>query len=201
MGLRRFSKYLTNNERWPIAAAGDTVRCTAGDEPFTLLLNKPNSDTNPLASDFDRVEVTNGTTAQTITLYIGIPDNGRGGQESFLFENGFGYQENTLTDSRLTGQVNISGGLSTKISGSSTIANAAATVSTSAGSLVAAGGSRVVLIRPTDGDIYIGSSSSVTTSNGFLVKQNEVFNYTSGAELFAIAAAAVNLSVFTESYL
>lgn len=200
MGLRRFSKYLTGSERWPIAAAGDTVRCTAGDEPFTLLLNKPNSDTNPLASDFDRVEVTNGTTAQTITLYIGIPDNGRGGQESFLFENGFGYQNNTLTDSRLTGQVNITGGLSTKTSGSSTVANTTATVTGSAASLVAAGGSRMVLIRPTTGDIYIGSTSGVTTSNGFLVKSGEVFNYTSGDELFAIAGGSTTVLIFTESY-
>ena len=201
MGLRVFTKALTANERWPIAAAGDFVRCTEGDEPFDLTLNKPESASNdPGATDFDRLEVTNGATAQTVTLYVGTPDRRLGGQETFQFENGFGYSDSELTDSRLTGQINISGGLSTKTSASSTIANAAATVTTSAASLVAAGGARTVLIRPTDGDIYVGSSSSVTTSNGMLVAQNETLSFTSGDELFAIAAASVDVRIFTETY-
>jgi hypothetical protein len=201
MGLRKFTKALAINEIWPIAAAGDTVRCTEGDLPFDLRLNKPSSDDNPLAADFDRLEVTNGGTAQTVTLYVGTPDHGRGGQETFQFQNGFGYSDSTLQDSRLTGQVNITGGLSTKVSGSSTIGLADPNVTASAASLVAeSAASRLVLIRPIDGDIHIGHSTGVTITNGFLVKTGEVFNYTSGDELFAIAAATVDVRLFTETY-
>ena len=201
MGLRRFQKTLLANEIWPIAAAGDTVRCTQGDLPFDLLLNKPTSDNNPLAADFDRLEITNGGTGQTVTLYIGTPDNGRGGQETFQFQNGFGYSDSELTDSRLTGQVNITGGLSTKQSGTSTISISDPNVTTSAASLVAASGaSRTVLIRPITGDIYLGDVVGVTTSTGFQVKSGEVFNYTSGDELFARAGGTVDVRLFTETY-
>lgn len=201
MGLRKYTKLLAAGEIWPINAQGDTIRCTQGDEPFDLLLNKPTSDNNPLAADFDRLEVTNGGSIQTVTLYVGTPDNGRGGQETFQFQNGFGYSDSTLTDSRLTGQVNITGGLSTKVSGTSTITMADPNVTTSAASLVAASAvSRTVLIRPIDGDIYLGNVVGVTVTTGFLVKSGEVFNYTSGDELFARAGGTVDVRLFTETY-
>ena len=147
------------------------------------------------------MEITNGGTGQTVTLYVGTPDHGRGGQETFQFQNGFGYSDSELTDSRLTGQVNITGGLSTKQSGTSTISISDPNVTTSAASLVAASGaSRTVLIRPITGDIYLGDVVGVTTSTGFQVKSGEVFNYTSGDELFARAGGTVDVRLFTETY-
>jgi hypothetical protein len=58
----------------------------------------------------------------------------------------------------------------------------------------------VILIHRSDTDIYLGSTSSVTTSNGFQLIKNEKLELkikkNSDINLFAIAASAVNLYAY-----
>lgn len=58
----------------------------------------------------------------------------------------------------------------------------------------------VILIHRSDTDVYLGSTSSVTTSNGFQLIKNEKIELkikkNSDINLFAIAASAVNLYAY-----
>lgn len=58
----------------------------------------------------------------------------------------------------------------------------------------------VILIHRSDTDVYLGSTSSVTTSNGFQLIKNEKLELkikkNSDINLFAIAASAVNLYAY-----
>jgi hypothetical protein len=60
----------------------------------------------------------------------------------------------------------------------------------------AKGGVQTVVVRPMDGDIYLGGTASVTTAAGFPVKQDEVFAIDAASAVYAIAAANVAVRVF-----
>lgn len=103
MGVRVFSKSLAGNETWRIKAAGDHVRCTEGDKSFTLRLEKPSTGHGERGShNFEALVITNGATAQTVTLYIGYEDFQQGGYEEFEFQRGFGVDpDGRVDDARL----------------------------------------------------------------------------------------------------
>jgi hypothetical protein len=50
------------------------------------------------------------------------------------------------------------------------------------------------VVRPLDGDIYVGGQG-VTTANGLLIKQDELFAIDAADDIYAIAAADVNVRV------
>lgn len=84
------------------------IRCTQGSAEFSLRAYKGSTlvidaktfqaglSIGPTADFFDRVEITNGSTAQTIEVYYGDSD---------------------VVDNRLVGNVNITGGIATKTGG------------------------------------------------------------------------------------
>ena len=97
--------------------------------------------------------------------------------------------------------MDITGGLTTKVSSDSTLAMTQANVTTSAASLIATGtGNRVVSVTPTNGDIFLGDSASVTTANGFKISSGGAITLTSNDEVFAIASGTVDCRIMTETY-
>ena len=188
--FKEFTYTLTANEQVLINTVGSVIRCTRGTNSFEI---QPQAVAESFSKipfenglsvtyeyDFDKVQLTNGGTGQTITLYLG---------------------DGVIDDSRLTGAVDITGGLTTKVSSDSTLAMTQANVTTSAASLIATGtGNRVVSVTPTDGDIYLGDSGSVTTSNGFKIASGGSIVFTSKDEVYAIASATVDCRILTETY-
>jgi hypothetical protein len=73
-------------------------------------------------------------------------------------------------------------------------ANAVLVIGTSAVELKAGAStlsSRIsLLVRPVDADLYIGSSSGVTTSNGFLIKKDEIATLSITAPVWGICGSA-----------
>jgi hypothetical protein len=82
----------------------------------------------------------------------------------------------------------------------STAANSAVSVTTSASKIVTASArTGTVSIQPTNGTIYLGSSSSVTTSNGFPIAQGataEVADFV--GDVWAIGGGTVDVRVWRQ---
>ena len=188
--FKEFTYTLTANEQVLINTVGSVIRCTRGTSSFDIQPQAVNESFSKIPFenglsvtyeyDFDKVQVTNGGTGQTISLYLG---------------------DGVFDDSRLTGAVDITGGLTTKAASDSTLAMTQANVTASAASLIATGtGNRVVSITPTNGDIFLGDSASVTTANGFKIASGGAITLTSNDEVFAIASGTVDCRIMTETY-
>jgi hypothetical protein len=139
------------------------IRCTQGNAAFTLrawdelggLLVLVNSwqaglSVGPLATPATRMEVTNGSTAQTIELYYG---------------------DSEVQDNRLVGTVNITGGLAAKILGPTVCTAEGAVSATGAADLIWTGnalGAMNGILQNRDSaiSIYYGHTSGVTTATG-----------------------------------
>jgi hypothetical protein len=55
-----------------------------------------------------------------------------------------------------------------------------------------------LLVRPIDGDVYVGDSNAVTTGTGFLVERGQSLTLESGDAAWAIAAGTVAVCVLAE---
>lgn len=82
-------------------------------------------------------------------------------------------------------------------SGSMTVSRVS--VTTSATKLADADTEREsLLVRPIDGDVFIGNANTVTTGTGFKLKQDEALTLESSSAVWAIAAGTVAVSVIAE---
>tara|TARA_B100001094_G_C18044685_1_gene726774 strand:- start:203 stop:787 length:585 start_codon:yes stop_codon:yes gene_type:complete len=189
--FKEFSYLFSAGEKILINAVGSVIRCTQGTDTFDI---KPMADFSSFQKipfenglsvtyeyEFTGVEVTNtSANSQTIRLYLG---------------------DGVIDDARLTGQIDITGGINTKQDSGSTLAMTQANVTGSAASLISTGtGTRAVAVAPQDGDIYIGDSNSVTTANGFKVAMGGAITLTSNDEVFAIAGGTVDCRLMTETF-
>jgi len=82
---------------------------------------------------------------------------------------------------------------------SGTLAVSRVSVTTAATKLADASTERESLvIRPVDGDIYVGRANTVTTATGFKVRKDEGLTLESGDSVWAIAAGTVAVCVLAE---
>lgn len=189
--FKEFTYTFGANENILINSVGSVIRCTRGTNNFEIQPQAINESFSKIPFenglsvtyeyDFDKIEISNGASGQTIQLYVG---------------------DGTIDDSRLTGAVDITGGITTKASSDSTLAMTQADVTAVAASLIAsaASGNRVVSVTPIDGDIYLGDSAAVATTDGFKIAQGGSIVLSSNDEVFAIAGADVDCRIMIETY-
>ena len=85
------------------------------------------------------------------------------------------------------------------MAGSGTMTVSRVSVTTAATKLADASTERESLvIRPVDGDIWVGRANTVTAANGFKVKKDEGLTLESGDSVWAIAGATVDVCVLAE---
>lgn len=167
---------LAAGARRSIAVVGNTIRGMAGDAPYTIRLD----DAPPtklqtgvaytLPGGFTNVEVHNTHAAtQTIELVVAQGD---------------------VQDSRLVGNVDISGGIRL-VSGVSA-SYGAVTVDTTAVLVAAANAQRSTLLIQNQGsaNIAVGPDASVTTATGIVVAPGGSMSVTVGTAIYAISGSA-----------
>lgn len=147
-----YTRSLEADEEVLISCAGATaVRCLEGDDTFVI---RPD-DKNPVAMElgigftykkpFDSLRIKNGATAQTVKLAIG---------------------DGIIHDNRMVGQLNITGGI--KAAANPNVSYGNVSVGNTATLIQAANANRSSCLVQNLGaaPIYIGSTNSVTVSNG-----------------------------------
>lgn len=167
---------LIANQTKLLAVSGRYFRCLSADSPFNLSISNLGINSKFLAGlgvkfeeSFDNIELLSETT-QSISI---ITHNGE------------------ISDSRLAGEIDLSGALQMLQSAAVSNGFGAVSVGTSATLVKEANTSRrSIIVQAVGGDIYIGSTASVTILNGIHVTQGQSYTVENALAVYAIGVAA-----------
>lgn len=175
--FKKYTRTLAANVEQVIDVSPSTfVLCAAGDDTFTVRPDGQNPVDLELGlgidyeTDFTKIRI-KSTTAQTVALYIG---------------------KGNIVDNRMVGRVDISGGI--RLAANQTAAYGSDTVGTSAAQIRAANTARGTLLiqNLSVNEIFIGTDSSVTTTNGIKVAAGGNIELTVTSAVYGISAVAGN---------
>lgn len=181
--MKKITITLTAGESIQVAVVGNYFRALTAIDPFKVTFSDGTS-TEFLAglgmrvpAEFSTIRIESDT-AQDVTFIAGI------GQ---------------VDDSRLAGQIDITGGMDTQEQGAASSNYGAVSVGVAATLIHAANTARKsILIQPQDGDIFVGSDNLVTTANGVKVASGVGFVIYAVNDVYAIAASAVDTRYLEE---